>query len=526
MATHRRDPLDDAAPLRALRIWRADPARFIEEFLWIRDKNRRVVPFKLNFAQRWLHQHWSRRNLVLKPRQVGATSYIGARMLSECLVRPQTHAVMVAHEQSSAERIFEAIRGFVDHLPQWWHDTHPLGRATRTELFWPSLGSRFWTGTAGSSAFGRGMSIDLLHGSEYAHWTRPEEVLAALAAAVPDSGTITLESTPNGAGGHFHSLWTEARQGLNGWTPHLFGWFEDESYRIDEGPPLGELSARESELQRLYHLDEGQLRWRRARVREFGERFPQEFVEDDVSCFLTTGRCVFNVAALLRARERAQAQPGQAIDSLVLPRMGTMRSPERLQVAPGRLTIWEHPEPGRRYCIGGDTAMGTEDGDYSAAVIVARDSGAQVGELCGHWQAHHFARLLAAVGMHYNRAMIGVEADAHGYTVLSELRNHLWYSMLFFHIGPDRSGPKLGWPSTAQTRPVLIDDLASTVEEDAALFRSLALIEQLLTFVTKEGGRQEALDGCHDDLVIAAGVALQVRKQPMARGSAHRPEGW
>jgi hypothetical protein len=67
--------------------------------------------------------------------------------------------------------------------------------------------------TAADPNAGRGLTIHNLHCSEVARWPRDAlETLASLRAAVPPSGEVVLESTPNGAGGRFYEEWELAEE--------------------------------------------------------------------------------------------------------------------------------------------------------------------------------------------------------------------------------------------------------------------------------------------------------------------------
>jgi hypothetical protein len=84
----------------------------------------------------------------------------------------------------------------------------------------------------------------------------------------------------------------------------------------------------------------------------------------------------------------------------------------------------------------------------------------------------------------------------------------------------------LGWPTDQATKPILVDDLAAAILEEALIMRSDGLVDECRTFVTHDGGSQGAQPGKHDDRVIAAGIAWQARKRMVARPIAKRPEGW
>ena len=87
-------------------------------WLKIRDKRGRLVPFKLNRAQREYAETCTGRNIVLKARQLGITTYIASRFFLNTITRPGTVTVQVAHDQSSAEAIFRIVHRFLENLPE------------------------------------------------------------------------------------------------------------------------------------------------------------------------------------------------------------------------------------------------------------------------------------------------------------------------------------------------------------------------------------------------------------------------
>ena len=198
-----------------------------------------------------------------------------------------------------------------------------------------------------------------------------------------------------------------------------------------------------------------------------------------------------------------------------------------MTIAPSRLWIWERPQDGVEYAIGADVAEGLAGGDYSAAVVLRRDTGAQVAELHGHSRPDVFARALAGLAHLYHRPYLGVESNNHGHTALHVLRNELHYPLLYWHVDNVRgSKPQLGWQTNSRTKPLMMDELAAAIAEGAIEIRSPFLIDECLSFVSKDDDVQEAEEGKHDDLVIACAIAWQVRKRSRPRALYVRPEGW
>jgi hypothetical protein len=501
--------LDHAQEVLSLR---ADPRRWIEANLWLRSKDQRMVPFHFWPAQAHWYERRSRWDVILKGRQLGFTSIIDGCFFADTVLRPNTTSVIVAHDLDSSEKIFGTVTGFWERLPE--EEQRRIGEPkyfSKREFFWPLLNSRFWVGTAGSLAFGRGQTIDNLHCSEFAHWPKPEQALTALSEAVPLSGRIVIESTASGIGNPFHDLWIQAKQGENPYRPHFYPWWWDRGYRLP-GIPLGDLSEEEQQLKEACGLDDEQLRWRREKKRQLRDHFSQEYPENDGHCFVASGRCCFDIPALLAARARIAGEPApEAIPQL--------RDEEghSLAVSPARLLIWRPPEQGRQYLVGADVGEGLAHGDPSAACVLDKETGEQVAELHGRIAPGRFARLLAELGRLYFEAEVAVERNNHGYTTLEALHRTLHYVPLYRHRRYDQlgsGGEVLGWPTNGQTKPVMIDDLAEAIAEGHLLMHSEGLIDECLTFITTDTGSREAQPGKHDDRVIATAIAWQVRKRP------------
>jgi len=503
---------------------RGDPRPWIEDNLWIRDKQRRVIRLRLNWAQQFYYGRRTPRDIILKARQMGFTTIIGALFFADCMMRPNTASVIVAHDLDSAERIFRIVQLFWERLPE--EERKEAGKprfSNRREFLWPKRNSHFYVGTAGALAFGRGMTINNLHCSEFAFWPKPEEALIALTEAVPAEGRIIIESTANGRGNYFHQLWEKAVQRANAYEHHFFVWWEDPSYAL-AGPALGALTASEQQLKAKYKLSDDQLRWRRAKQRELRDRFDQEYPEDHMTCFLTTGRGCFDREALARMAARIAAGPRPQIMAAV-----KGREEQLVPTAPARLLVWRPPQLGQLYVIGADVGEGLASGDASCAVVLERESGEQVAELHGRVPPDRFGHLLDALGRWYNQAQLAVERNNHGHSTLNTLRNVCHYPRLYWHVRYDVAGqvtPILGWPTDQSTKPILVDDLAAAIAEGSITMHSADLVDECLSFVTTDTGAQQAQEGAHDDRVMGAGIAWQVRKRPVARGLTERPPGW
>jgi Terminase RNaseH-like domain len=463
----------------------------IESLLQIRPKAGGIERIRLNRAQQQYSRDCGKRNIVLKARQLGITTYIAARFFVQAITRPGTVAVQVAHTQESAEALFTIVRRFWEKLPDPLRRGVLLpSRANVRQLAFPRLDSEYRVETADANA-GRGMTIHYLHCSEVSRWPRDaSETLASLRAAVAPEGEVVLESTPNGAAGVFYNEWqksAEIRQ-----TQHFFPWWFEKNYRqaADAGRTVGLLTPEETLLRTEHGLDDQQISWRRTQWASLSRLARQEYAEDANTCFLTSGECVFDLEAIEKAG-RAAAKLVESQDN-------------------ERLLIWFPPQPARQYIIGVDAAGGGTDGDYACAEVIDRETGMQCAELRGHFPPMELAHRVVELARTYSKALLVVERNNHGYGVLAHLRDSN-YENIFL------KGEDLGWLTSAATKPAMIENMVAIIATDAELFHSRRLLEECRTFVRRADGSASAADGAHDDCVMAMAIALQVRKEVAGR---------
>lgn len=470
------------------------------DFLRVRDKRGRLRPLFLNRAQKEYTQRCSNRNIVLKARQLGVTTYVAARFFIHTITHPGTLSVQVAHDQQSAEEIFRIVHRFVENLPA------PLRKgALRTshanvrQVIFPVLDCQYQIGTAGDQNAGRGLTIQNLHCSEVARWPRDAAgTLASLRAAVPPDGEIVLESTPWGACGCFYDEWLRANE--TGYTRHFFPWWWEPTYR--RNVKVVKFSDTELKLMQEHGLDAAQIAFRREMRANFGSRMAEEYAEDAESCFMASGDCVFDLEAI----DRRMREPRTVVEQ---------RDNAKLLVFFPAITGDTGATP-KEYIIGVDPAGGGSDGDFACAQVIERASGMQCAELQGHFSPAELAARVALIARDYNQALVAVERNNHGHAVLAQLTLHEGYNNVYYQ------GNQAGWLTSVASRPRMLENFAATLTNAPFLFSSTRLLEECRTFVRHPDGSASAANGTHDDLVISMAVALAVRAE-MAPNAARKP---
>jgi len=459
----------------------------IEGLLKVRSKTKGLVRLRPNRAQREFSQNCTKRNIVLKARQLGITTYIAARFLIHTITQPGTTAVQVAHSQESAEEIFKIVHRFWENLPkQMQQGALVTSRSNVRQIVFPRLDSEYRVATAADANAGRGMTIHNLHCSEVARWPGDgTETLASLRSAVPVDGDIVLESTPNGAGGVFYEEWQRADE--TGYRRHFFPWWHDPEYRVNElRVAVQPLTPDELQLVQREGLTEAQIAWRRINRAQLRGLAAQEFAEDAVTCFRASGECVFDQEAI----ELALAECGEPIQS----------------ADSGRLLKWLPPQAGKQYIVGVDPAGGGSEGDYACGQVIERKTAMQCAELRGHFPPRELAMNVIALGNSYNGALLVVERNNHGYGVLAHLR-------AAGSLNVFRDGEQDGWLTSAASRPAMVENLAAVLATEPKLFRSSRLLNECRTFIRHPDGRSAAAGGAHDDCVMAMAIALAARQK-------------
>jgi hypothetical protein len=320
----------------------------------------------------------------------------------------------------------------------------------------------------------------------------PQETLAGLRAALPATGELVLESTPNGADGCFFEEWQRAAATNGGGrlVGHFFPWWWEAEYAT-EIVAESEWTDEERELAAKQGLNGAQIGFRRRMESGFRGLARQEYAEDADACFLASGACVFDLQSL-DARLRVLAEPPITRDG-------------------GALLVWNPPVAGREYLVAVDPAGGGVEGDYSAAQVVEIDTGLQCAELQAKLGTLELARRAAELGSEYGTAWLVVERNNHGAGVLAYLKSVCRYPRLYIQDGQD------GWLTSSLSRPAMIGRLAAALVERPQVFQSRRLLKECRTFVRQRSGKTGAQSGAHDDCVMAMAIALAARSEIVGR---------
>lgn len=506
--------------LEARRRLLIDFPLYAKHALKIRTKDAEIVPLVLNRAQRifldkveaQLRASGRVRAIILKGRQQGLSTAVGARLMWRVSQNRALKALVVAHKSDSTRALFDMTRRYYDNLPPILKPSKRY--SSRAELVFDKLESAYMVATAGGDNIARGETLQLLHLSEVAFWPKAtaQENLNALLQAVPETGgtEVYIESTANGVSGVFADMWRGAVAGENGYTPIFIPWFVQDEYRAPDVPDDFERTPDEDKLVALYGLDDHQLVWRRRKIAQNGlDLFKQEYPCNPDEAFLTTGRPVFDPEKIAnRLREI-----GEPIRRESLNISGTAFEPDPR----GELLIYHEHDPCETYTIGADVAMGVRGGDFSVAQVLDGKR-RQVAVYRAHVHPDLYATVLRVLGLRYNTAYIAPEVNNHGLLTTTRLARDLEYpavhqTVVYDHV-LERETTRLGWETTVKTKPMIVDELRAAFRDNKIELNDRQTLEEMRAFVVTEEGRLEAETGHHDDCVMALAIASHCHQEP------------
>jgi hypothetical protein len=604
---------------------RADRGYYAEEVLKVVDEDGEIVPLRPRLAQRRLYAALAQqraaglpqRAIVLKSRKVGISTATSGLILQELLWHKNRRGVIVAQDHETAGELFDIADTMYAELPADPEIKPPLASRTTSRggaktLKWGERSrleqergnkghnSTLKIDTASEVQAGRGKTIAYLHCSEVAFWPDKKKMTSLLNAVPERPGTVViLESTANGHN-FFKKRWDRAERGQGGFTPVFIGWLEDENCvrpftdpderaRFIETIGTGDYGADEQTLRDDFGATPEQLNFRRYAIDDKcdGEiaTFKQEYPTFAQEAFVGSGKHVFSVVFMERAKRRAEAieqlppeKGGPQLGVLQATetkerRVGgdTFEVPTKAMWVPSEATGFPHTfdfwtrwlasgallkqayergeitaeqleagldpeetidERAGQFIVSVDPAGGEENttGDedaYHGIQVIDHRTHEQVAELqtrnLDHDQLADQAFLAA---LFFNAALITVETTGgYGTPVARRLWDKLGWRRMYKRKRLEQAGDKtsnvLGFDTNRTTKPMMIAGLTEMLREGTHGIRSRRLVLQLTTYIYDEKTGKAR----PDDEAFADLLTAYMQGQEVARQTPLRPDG-
>ena len=481
------------------------------------DKDKQLVVFKLNFIQQILVSTSWFRNIWLKARQLGITTWACVDGLDDVLFNNDFTMVIIAHDQKAMYKIFKKIKRAWENM-----DKDLVKHMGWVEVANSSTELSFNNGSSISVALSsRADTVNRLHISEFGKICRKypdkaEEIITGAIPSVPVDGRIDIESTAEGEYGFFHDMFWEAWERAKKtnekfpkakklFKSHFLSWYQDKGYVL-EGD--FDLPSDLIEYGKEHKLTREQLNWYFIEMQTQKKKMKQEYPTTPDEAFESSGNKMFDL---------------DMINKLV--------TREPISIV-GDWQYFEKYNPRHRYAIGADVAEGVGQ-DSSTAVII--DFTYQKPKVVAVFKSNliapdTFGYELDKEHKAWGRCIIAPEHNNHGFTTIKVLRD-LGANVYFQEEIAKENGVaevkginkkpealrqrtvKYGWNTNGATKPMMMYDLNSAFEDEILEISSEILKKELRSYdkedltVIRFSNDQTK----HWDLVIALAICWQMR---------------
>lgn len=230
---------------------------------FIIDKNGKKVKFQLNWAQKIMFEEMHTRNLVLKARQLGSTTFWSIYFLDLCLFHKNQNCGIISYNLESAHHIFKRIiRRCLENIDPLYRPVIPHITSDSARELAFSNGSSIRCDTSM-----RGATLSALLVTEFGRTcarypAKAREVIAGSINTLATSSLLTIESTMEGSSGAFYQMCSDALARKEIESPlqmkfFFFPWWKAPEYRLDHLPPEGSYPQKLLDYFDMLHEEHG-----------------------------------------------------------------------------------------------------------------------------------------------------------------------------------------------------------------------------------------------------------------------------
>lgn len=466
----------------------------------------KLVTFYPNKYQRkkynLVHCQGVRKIIELKPRKLGSTTGWVIDAMDEVAYQNRYYqAVTMAHTSDKSQEIFHDIAKLAwTHIPKEIRPKETYNTKAVIDLT-ESRGSKYIV-----TNDAKGSTPNRLHITEAAYFQKDETIVESL-NALPEEALAIAESTAHGMGNWyeitFSEAWAAHQAGhKHSWYPLFQAWFEDPNNQTDPTEKELRYENEARMLQEKFHLTDPQIFWWDAKKQSNRDLVYQFYPSTPEEAFLHSGRPVFDQINLMMLKEKHAREPLRKKDGI---------------------EIWEEPTDDY-YGIGVDTAEGLEHGDNSVISVVNRRTGNEVAQVAGKLPPHRLAEALDHVCQLYKNHLCIIERNNHGHAVIAHAKEYAsikLYRKKTIDKVTSQTSFVIGWDTNEKSKSYSISSLSRALEDGECTPASPQTYQELQYYVHGDRGIMGAMQGKHDDRVIALSLANMACEQVMNLGSTN-----
>jgi len=479
--------------------------------LWhIKNKNQQLVTFKPNRVQEHFRQNKALRNIILKSRQLGFTSYESVDMLDDVSFKKNLDAILIAQDLDTAKDIFS------NKIDVAWSNfklasLYKVNTESARQLKFDFGDGSISSITVDSS--GRSGTFRRVHVTEFAivckkFPERAKEIIEGTIPAVPLDGRVDIESTADGGYGIFYDMFWEAWERGDPKLPiqfkaHFYNWTWDDSEieKVTEGQVKEFTTSKDYKMfddyQRKHELTDVQITYYYMKwlsLNRNWESLHKEYPTTAFEAFESSGNKLFTEKALS--------------DLIVQPPIETA----------GDWKYYDEPIFSHRYALAADVGEGIGR-DSSTCVIW--DFTTLKPRVVATYRSNTIAPDIFAYEIKngatkYSFAVVVPERNNHGHTTISKLRE-IYPENLIYKDDKDR----LGWQTNLVSKPKMFYDLSTAGNNQLIDVPSRECVAEMRRY-DKDQLRVRTYDEDtteHFDLLTAMAIGFQMKDyMPNAEG--------
>jgi|MDTB01.2.fsa_nt_gb hypothetical protein len=441
-----------------------DPTYFFNNYLKIQHPVRGLIkfdtfPFQDECVESFIDNRFS---IILKSRQLGMSTLVAGYAVWMALFQRDKNILVIATKLSVAQNFIVKVKTMIRSLPGWL--VLPQIVTNNKQLIEFNHGSQIKAVPTSEDA-GRSEALSLLIVDEAAFVRNFDTLWTGLYPTLSTGGRAIVLSTPNGVGGQYYKLYTDAVSQANEFKAIKLPW--------DVHPERD---------QAWFEKTTGNLSDR---------QISQEYLCD----FASSGETFLS---------------HKDIEWIRL----CIRDPRERTGFDRNIWIWEYPLSEHTYIVSADVARG-DSKDYSTFHVLDVDTGECVVEYRGKVPPDRFGEILNEYGRKYNNALMCPENNSYGYATLVKLKD-LNYPKLYYtkrknvFIGnyqPSSDNDVPGFTTSGKTRNLILTKLEEVIRNKQVKIYSSRFYDELKTFVWK-GSKAQSMRGYNDDLVMSFAISM------------------
>lgn len=495
--------LETIDPRLVDREWRLD------NLYTVIDEAGEIVQFKLRPAQRKLLREMHYKNIILKARQLGFTTFICLFLLDYALFNRNKLVGIVGPTQTDTSTIFRKIKIAWDNFPQGIKDFLRLGTTGDSKVEYEfSNGSVMRIATSLRSGTYQAVLITEFGKISAKFPDKAEEIVSGTLPAVPAKGLIFIESTAEGEDGPYHDMVEDAMEAKKAqrvltskeYKFFFFPWYENPADIVEGEVPISDEVTQylnKVERMQMITLSQAQRNWYYLEGKIQKLKMKQEHPSSPDEAFLTSGNKLFDGPMIEKHREEYQQEPLEVI---------------------GDYVIYKRYNKNHVYGLGADVSLGVKRDSSTIAIIDFT-----TGELVLTYRNNEidpvlFAHDIKKAALMYGGCIAAPEANSVGHTTCVTLNSI--YSNVYtqYREGSTESVTtnKLGWLSTGLTKPRMLYDLSDAMTDELVKVYDEGALNEAKK-MNKEDSLQVQTSTStekmtrHFDLVTAIAIAWQMR---------------